>query len=653
MLIDMGLAQIGAKPALLEALGIFNGKDWQADKYHLGGRTPTAVKLQENIKKVEDSLRKNGIDPDRLPGIRQSKSKIDAALNKISDTEAARLVREIYNGIGSTAPTPKASTPKAATPKAPTPKAPAAKAPTPKTPAPKAPAPKAPTAKPDGIMDEFKSMLKKKKPGALLDMLRYRNQIGSDRVKAIESELQRRKNQAPTPKAPASKALEGVRTKREKMDLEEFKKDIKKEKTEELADILFARGKGANAVAEGRANKWHRAALGKDKVDEIEKEVRRRRGVPSERTPLQISKGQSGAAPAPKTPAKAPTAKPEAKVKAAQGNIDSFKKKLERQPDFILSALAKNKPQLGSERIKAVEDEMKQRREAAAPKTPTAKPAPKAPTPEKEPTRANSGKDSFLKPQKTEGYDFSSEARKPGWAQVGAAQLGAQAEDVRLNRDISQPAALKNGKIGQYEAAALERLRNVSNVPNLYGIQYDSKGSAQPIGPEFGNSLGPHINVRPGKLAMELKPGIPARDIWRNDKFVDDLLKARKAIHMRGVAHNDMHMGNVLYDRSNKKLNVIDFGLAQIGPKAALVEALGGWNGKDFQAASKFYKGNGPGVKRYMDNVNNVESKLKKMGIDPEKIPEIRSPMAAIEKYFGKLTDSQAQGLIAEIYDGI
>jgi hypothetical protein len=445
------------------------------------------------------------------------------------------------------------------------------------------------------------------------------------------------------------------------MDLDEFKKDIKKEKTEELADILFARGHGAKAVEEARVNKGHRAALGKDKVDEIEKEVRRRRGLPSQGLESEITAGKSGA-PAAKPAAKAPAAKPAApKAPTAKApatkpsiNLERFRDNIKKQPTNALEKLQEYKTRLGSERLKVLEDEIKRRQEAAAPKAPTAKPA------AKEPTRANPSKETFLEPKKTEGYDFSAEARKPGWAQVGAAQLGAQAEDVRLNRDISQPAALKNGKIGQYEAAALERLRNVSNVPNLYGIQYDSKGSAQPIESKFGNGLGPHINVRPGKLAMELKPGKPgsyyvrdARPAAVKDLFIDDLLKARKAIHMRGVAHNDMHMGNVLYDQSNKKLNVIDFGLAQIGPKAALVEALGGWNGGDWQAASKFYKGNGPGVRRYIDNVNNVESKLKKMGIDPEKIPEIRSPMAAIEKYFGKLTDSQAQGLIAEIYDGI
>jgi predicted unusual protein kinase regulating ubiquinone biosynthesis (AarF/ABC1/UbiB family) len=155
---------------------------------------------------------------------------------------------------------------------------------------------------------------------------------------------------------------------------------------------------------------------------------------------------------------------------------------------------------------------------------------------------------------------------------------------------------------------------------------------------------------------MELKDGKPLYRVMgrdNKDQLTDDLLKARKAIHMRGVAHNDMHGGNVLYDDAKKKLNVIDFGLAQISPKAALIEALGGWNARDFQAASMMYRGNGPAVQRYMQNVNAVEAKLKARGLNTDKIPGIRTPMTDIDNYFGNMTDSEAQRLVADIYDGI
>jgi tRNA A-37 threonylcarbamoyl transferase component Bud32 len=483
MLIDMGLAQMGYKPALIEALAAFNGKDFQADKYPLG-QAPVANKLKQNIAKVIKEIEtKYGIREYDIPNIRSPMSRIEARLGKISEVEAKRLVGEVYKGVGSTTPTAKAPTPKATTPKAPTPKAPAPKASTPKAPTPKAPTPKAPTAKPNGVMDEFKSAIKKQKPGALEVMLRYRDQIGSERAKAIESELQRRKNQAPT---------------------------------------------------------------------------------------------------------KAPSAK------------------------------------------------------QSAPK------------------------DSFLQPKKPGEYDFSAEARKPGWIKIGKDLQGAQAEDVRLNRNISQPAALKNGKIGQYEAAALEKLRNVSNVPNLYGVSYDSKGSARTVAPEIGGSLGPHIKERPGKLAMELKEGTPVfkylakpgarrptENDRRNDVIGEELIKARKAIHMRGVAHNDMHAGNVLYNESKNRLNVIDFGLAQVSPKAALIEALGGNNGKDWQGTDLLFLAGGPKVRKYYDNVKAVEKKLEAQGLDLARVPGIRTPIEKINSYLGPMTDSQAQKLVAEIYDGI
>lgn len=605
------------------------------------------------------------------------------------------------------------------------------------------------------------------------------------------------------PKAPAAKP-EGVRTKREKMDLDEFKKDIKNEKSEELKNILWGRGRGKDMVAQAKANRDHRNALGKDKVDEIERELRRREGKPSERTPLKISEGHSGAAP--KAPsAKPASAKPAAKESAAKpepkklnpqelqefrniikhqpmeglvnlkyqkglklnsqelkeidkeiearrapkrgnariaavGDMDAYRKNLKKDPDYLLQEALRYESDLGPERLKAVKDELRQRgvnvpatapkfdmpkfkkdlekrgeselfnlarqkdlnssqrvavqgellrrdkanrlknigddelekmakeserklgaenkrlialeqqRRRAENKTPSTKPAGSAPKPAAQ--SAQAAKDSFLEAKKP--YDFSNEEKKTGWVDLG--KQGVQAENVRLNRNLPEPVAIKNGKIGQYEAAALEKLQNVSVVPNLYGVRYDSKASPQPMESRLEGSLGPHIKDQKGKLAMELKAGKPIRQVdgrKNKDQLVDDLLKARKEIHMRGVAHNDMHGGNLLYDDAKKKLNVIDFGLAQVSPKAALIEALGGWNARDYQAGSMIFKGNGPAVKQYMMNVGDVEQKLKGMGINPEKIPGIRSPLAEIEKYFGSMTDSEAQRLVAEIYKGI
>ena len=387
------------------------------------------------------------------------------------------------------------------------------------------------------------------------------------------------------------------------------------------------------------------------------------------------------AKPAPKAPTAKPATKPAAKPEASKPKLDTAKLRsdLKKQDDRVLAEVLRQ-PNLASAQRNIIREEVQRRDLAnkvrndktavlerldrlgeaqlgkmkaevvkAELKRRKGNPQAEPPAPTKQQT-AQAAKESFLEAKKP--YDFSAADRKPGWVDVGG---GAQGE-VRLNRNMSQPAAMKNGKVGQYEAAALEKLQNVSQVPNLYGVRYNSKQGPQSIDPGLGGSLGPHIRERPGKLAMELKDGKPLYKVIgrdNKDQLTDDLLKARKAIHMRGVAHNDMHGGNVLYDDAKKKLNVIDFGLAQVSPKAALIEALGGWNARDFQAASMMYRGNGPAVKRYMQNVNAVEAKLKARGLNTDKIPGIRTPMTGIDNYFGNMTDSEAQRLVADIYDGI
>ena len=306
--------------------------------------------------------------------------------------------------------------------------------------------------------------------------------------------------------------------------------------------------------------------------------------------------------------------------------------------------------QLGQARAEAIKAELQRRKE-----NPQAAPAAKPATPAAKQQTAQAAKDTFFQPKKS--YDFSVEDKKPGWVDVGG---GAQGQ-VRLNRAAQEPAAMKNGKVGQYEAAALEKLRNVSQVPNLYGVRYNSKESPETVEPGLGGTLGPHVRERGGKLAMELKDGKPIErylgwDFQRGakaDEVGDLFLKARKAIHMRDVAHNDMHGVNVLYDDTRKKVNVIDFGLAQVNPKAALVEALGGANGRDWQGASILAKGDGPGIRRYDQNAKAVEKKLEAMGVDVNKPLGIRAPIENINAYFGKMTDSQARALIAELYDGV
>ena len=60
------------------------------------------------------------------------------------------------------------------------------------------------------------------------------------------------------------------------------------------------------------------------------------------------------------------------------------------------------------------------------------------------------------------------------------------------------------------------------------------------------------------------------------EQFQEGLWNLRKRIHEAGIAHNDMHAGNAYYDSDTGNVGLVDFGLAQDDPMAALMEAFGG-----------------------------------------------------------------------------
>ena len=116
-----------------------------------------------------------------------------------------------------------------------------------------------------------------------------------------------------------------------------------------------------------------------------------------------------------------------------------------------------------------------------------------------------------------------------------------------------------------------------------------------------------------------------------------------------------MHAGNVFYDPKTGKMTVIDLGLAQVNPKAALAEALGVFDGNDFQAArmgvGQFKT---PVIKQLRQNVEDVKTELmNKHGVAPAFLPRVRTPEAELNKIFKNLTDSEAEALIGKVYAGL
>lgn len=261
--------------------------------------------------------------------------------------------------------------------------------------------------------------------------------------------------------------------------------------------------------------------------------------------------------------------------------------------------------------------------------------------------KAAGEKAKFDIPQGVKGYDPKADMAGPGKL-LGQGAMGR----VKLTEG-PPPGVTKQGKIGEFEAAAIKRLEGSGVTPTLHGATVT--GQAKRV----SGGLGGHVKEASGYLGMSRMAGSPYGDQrWQmsqaeKSKAVDEYLRVRKAIHTRGVAHNDMHGGNFFYDKATGKGGLVDFGLAQISPKAALIEALGTTNGRDWQA-DRMQVGNYTTrtVQRFVANSQRVRDKMQKdFGVKIN--AEIRSPMDRIEGIFGKMTDRDAENFINELYDGI
>jgi len=204
--------------------------------------------------------------------------------------------------------------------------------------------------------------------------------------------------------------------------------------------------------------------------------------------------------------------------------------------------------------------------------------------PTKETPKQKTSDDSFQDPPSQAKFDFAAEGAKPGVVEISVPD-SASAESVKINH--ADDVLIKKGQIGQYEVAALERMKDTGFVPELKGVKYDSSGVPRTV-PE---DVGGHVLERRGQLAMGIAPGKPVEAILGKNKDQDEIIAnklvlARMEMHLRDIAHNDMHELNVFFDPKNGKLTLIDMGFAQINPKAALIEALGYHTEMDFPGES-------------------------------------------------------------------
>ena len=271
------------------------------------------------------------------------------------------------------------------------------------------------------------------------------------------------------------------------------------------------------------------------------------------------------------------------------------------------------------------------------------------------------------------GYDWNDslgkDAKVLGAGMYGTAILGK-------NGDV-----VKRGEIGPNEAKIIQKVGDLDLGPKLVSAELDGPGNY-----DSKNSL--------GRIAMSKVDGEPIggkRGVEVSNAYWD----ARAKLHRAGVAHNDMHIDNVMVGRDGKG-RFVDMGMAQDNPKAALAEAMGVFSTpirgtvvtlrRDSQGAGdwqarRFENIGGTSIERYErgrreDDFRRLQSehpnasrvyenrgaaiiRMKRMGLTDQEITDvmthgIRSTDSSFEKgAMGKLTNDQAKEVIEVLYDGI
>lgn len=258
--------------------------------------------------------------------------------------------------------------------------------------------------------------------------------------------------------------------------------------------------------------------------------------------------------------------------------------------------------------------------------------------------------------QAVKGYDPIEVFNNPNNKLIGKGGMGQA-----FSTDGPPPGIIKRGKIGEHEVEVWQKLQGTGRVPEIHGAAV-SKGMK-----EIGAGYGGHVREANGYLGLGMakgqtvsslnRQGNPDRDTRQN--VVNEYIRARKDIHLAGVAHNDMHAQNIFYDRTTGKAQLIDFGLAQPTYKAALMEALntnrGDWQAERFLRNYKQSGDSPEALMRLSANQARVATKMQREGININKVYDmgIRNKPEHIDRVLNNMSEAAAEAYLKVLYDGV
>jgi hypothetical protein len=179
---------------------------------------------------------------------------------------------------------------------------------------------------------------------------------------------------------------------------------------------------------------------------------------------------------------------------------------------------------------------------------------------------------------------------------------------------------IKEGDIGRDELEALFLMKDHPAFPTLLNAQFDTPFKHQstsynnPMGRESqaadtqGRYFVPgeqseferkFVTAR-GTYAMSMAEGSDVADAlygvdeYTQEKVTGNFWDARADLHKAGIAHGDMHGGNVFVDLDDDDMpvSILDLGLAQVSKLAALMEGMGGLSEEDYQLSNLLSRNN-------------------------------------------------------------
>ncbi|QBP06019.1 hypothetical protein [Synechococcus phage S-B68] len=171
--------------------------------------------------------------------------------------------------------------------------------------------------------------------------------------------------------------------------------------------------------------------------------------------------------------------------------------------------------------------------------------------------------------------------------ELGAGAFGS----VNLSKDGKN--VIKTGEIGRDELMAMDLLRDIPGFPKL--INGEFRGTFRGIMEDDEDSFWSSQQVADGRYAMSKVSG---EDVGNASYNWDEVSQENAAgqfynlvasMHKKGIAHNDLHSGNIYWDDATGNVGILDLGLVQNSKMAALAEGLACFSGENSQLSSAMH----------------------------------------------------------------